>query len=52
LSIRRTDGSMGLRKMLGRMPIRIAIAIMGTMTNHSRVRRSTRRAFFSFVTGP
>ena len=51
-SVRSTDGPIGFRKMLGKTPISTATTIIGTMTSHSRGRRSTRRAFFSFVTVP
>ena len=46
------DGSIGLRNIPGATPIRIAMAIVGTMRAHSRGVRSGSPAFLSLVIGP
>ena len=50
--VRLTDGSIGRRKTLGNTPIRIAMAIVGTISAHSRGVRSGSARFFSFVISP
>src|SRR5262249_37006024 len=48
----RTDGSIGRRKTFGHTPMKMHIAIVGTIMAHSRPVRSGSARFFSFVTGP
>jgi hypothetical protein len=50
--VRLTDGSIGRRKTCGNTPITIAIAIVGTISAHSREVRSGSVRFFSCVISP
>ena len=48
----RTEGSIGRRNTFGNTPMKMHIAMVGTIIAHSRPLRSGKARFFSLVTVP